>query len=233
MARSPKVHHFINCRWVASWLSIVYYRLAVRWKGSWLHIPASNGCEEDNTPPLHLVSTVQVHYPQGSRNLCLIKGLCSALHYMDLHEEASMMDSVANTVENLGLPQACQCIKKYMVKFVPCIGIGISYNTPRSFLSRSRTKRNNRKMTIKSLLTEKTPFPTLVILLGADESVNHAFCVVDDLIFDATHHKALKLCEDSLHWTCGKLGYKDIYFALRFKRGWKCHDLRRTMKLHK
>jgi hypothetical protein len=52
-------------------------------------------------------------------------------------------------------------------------------------------------------VTERTPYLTLLRPVGLDGSLDHAICVVDDLIFDARLKYALKLCEESLHFVCG------------------------------
>ena len=63
-----------------------------------------------------------------------------------------------------------------------------------------------------------------MISKGKDKSVNHAICVIDDLIFDSTQSLALKLTHSTLDWLCGekegdnkeKVGCEDIYRALCF-----------------
>jgi hypothetical protein len=51
-----------------------------------------------------------------------------------------------------------------------------------------------------------------------DGSNNHAFVVVDDLIFDCTQTHAMKLCRESLDWICGENGIASINIALRFNQ---------------
>ena len=88
-------------------------------------------------------------------------------------------------------------------------------------------------MTINDLVNNKTQFPTVVIPMGKDESVGHAVCVVDDLIFDSAQKTALKLCKDSLDWIYGEEGCKGIYSALRFhQRVGRGHAFCRTMETH-
>ena len=79
-----------------------------------------------------------------------------------------------------------------------------------------KKKKNINKMSIDDLLNDKTEHPTIVIPLGNDRKVSHAFCVIDDLIFDSTQKFALKLCQDSIDWICGDCGCMDIYVAVRF-----------------
>ena len=88
-------------------------------------------------------------------------------------------------------------------------------------------------MTLQDLLQNKSPFPTLVIPRGNDMSVNHAICVVDDIIFDSTQPKALWLTRESLDWICGKQGCEGIHMALRFERGFHTNTLRRDLHLHR
>jgi hypothetical protein len=58
----------------------------------------------------------------------------------------------------------------------------------------------------------------LIIPLGRDKSLNHAVCVIDDLIFDSTQEFALKLKKKSLDWICGDDGVLMIDGAIRFTR---------------
>ena len=66
-------------------------------------------------------------------------------------------------------------------------------------------------------MEDKTIYPTFVIPIGNDGSTGHAICIVDDLIFDSTQENALILGREYLDWICGKIEYKDIYVAIRFK----------------
>ena len=61
-------------------------------------------------------------------------------------------------------------------------------------------------MTVESLVQEKSTFPTVVIPRGYDMSVNHAVCVVDDLVFDSTQLKALCLFKETFDGICGDNG---------------------------
>jgi len=47
--------------------------------------------------------------------------------------------------------------------------------------------------------------------------VNHACCVIDDLVFDASVDYALKLDSRSFDWICGQQGCSGIHCALRFQ----------------
>ena len=48
---------------------------------------------------------------------------------------------------------------------------------------------------------------------------NHAFCVVDDLIFDSTQSFAMKLMKESVEWICKPNdGFERIKAAYRFQQ---------------
>ena len=101
-------------------------------------------------------------------------------------------------------------------------------------------KRNNKacvnpydkkdKLSIKDLIKNNPSHPLLVIPRGNDCGVGHAVCMIDDLIFDATQEKALKLSKESFDWVCGKGGFDGIYVAIKFDSGWKTSPLKRKAK---
>ena len=81
------------------------------------------------------------------------------------------------------------------------------------------SEKKRKKISVEHLVQKPSPYPTLVIPLGNDGSVNHSICVVDDLIFDSTQQFALKLCHKSFHWIAGELGSnKHVLGAIRFHR---------------
>jgi hypothetical protein len=65
-------------------------------------------------------------------------------------------------------------------------------------------------------VSRKTPYLTLVHPKGRDGSVDHAVCVVDDIIFDSTLTHAMKLCEESFHAVCGGKGMAELGRVIRF-----------------
>ena len=79
----------------------------------------------------------------------------------------------------------------------------------------------------------KTEFPTVVIPLGLNKSCKHAICVVDDLIFDSTQARALKLTKESLDWIVGGKGIDKINEAYRFSRGNGAKKKKFTHKMKK
>ena len=73
---------------------------------------------------------------------------------------------------------------------------------------------------MQELITNKTPFPTLVVPLGKDGSISHAITIVDDLFIDSTQKHALKLCAESFDWAVGNTCI-GIYRAIWFQHPWK------------
>jgi ABC-type arginine transport system permease subunit len=107
-----------------------------------------------------------------------------------------------------------------MLQYAPIIGRPIIYTHPQ--------KRKTKKMTLAEITTVPSPYPTLVIPFGSDSSLNHAICVVDNLIFDSTQSHALKCGMEAISWVCasGSKGVCDVYEALRFQYPEQCSPLK-------
>ena len=213
--------------WVANWMSVIFYEICKKLPWTWLHIPAGNS--RDDLAPTKLLMNVKVHYPQGRRNLCMVKSLASAMFYVGLRHESGMIDSLSKAFENLELKLAFQKLQEAMKMKAPTIGIGVVYNLPWS--RRNRRKKKHKRMTLDELVATKTIFPTLIIPRGVDGQVSHAVCVVDDLIFDSSQQYALHLSKESFDWICGERGFRDLYLVVRFKHsyGKKVPQLKREM----
>ena len=95
----PKSEPKINPRWVACWVTLVFYKLLLKLKKWWVHIPASNSIFEN--APDNLKTRVQMKYQQGDRNLCLIKSFASALFYICLKNISGQINSQSNGYEHL------------------------------------------------------------------------------------------------------------------------------------
>ena len=90
----PKLDPKINPRWVACWVTVVFYKLLLKLKKQWVHIPAGNSTFE--TAPEKLQTSVKMKFQQGYRNLCLIKSLASVLFYIGLKDESGHINSQCN-----------------------------------------------------------------------------------------------------------------------------------------
>ena len=195
-----------------------------------MHVPI--GSSWPDLAPLRILSEISLKYPQGHKNLCLVKSLSSVLYYMGLVQESGELNLAAYKYEHLSIEEAYHTLQQDMRQYCPCIGIGMALVLPRSVGSRSTKRRRTTKLTLESLLEEKSAFPTVVIPRGTDMCVNHAICVVDDLVFDSTQPKALSLSRETFDWTCGEDGCEGIHLAVRFERGFKTKTLKRSVCLH-
>lgn len=69
---------------------------------------------------------------------------------------------------------------------------------------------------------------------GNDNSVDHAVCIIDDLIFNSTQAFAMKLKKESFDWICGDLGCNEEPFGvLRFNQSHtQTMSYKHQMKMH-
>ena len=97
-------------------------------------------------------------------------------------------------LESLPGTQGIEELRKTMRLTSPIIGQATVFNDSR--------KKKRRTLTIDDLVSNKTSFPTVVIPIGEDGSMHHAFCAVDDLVFDSTQPFALKCKRETMGWVC-------------------------------
>jgi hypothetical protein len=161
-----------------------------------------------------LITSIRVKYQQGDWNQCLFKATASALHYCGRSEAASRVSNAAPTVQYLSREKAILSLREKVMLHAPEIGGVIAFN-------QHRKRRKMNCLSLEELVQNKSIFPTMVIPRANDGSASHAVVVVDDIIFDATQSYALKLCQESFEWICGKDGVGGIERAVRFKKPWK------------
>lgn len=150
----------------------------------------------DEPPPRALTTNKKTLYQQVNRPFCLTYCLASALYYCRFEQEASMLAGQAIDVANYNMRSQLRRIIAFMPNLVPLIG-GVTVYNQRS----NSNGRKKRSLTWKTLFDTPSRFPTLLIpVKGRTGRMNHAVCVVDDLIFDASTPFALKLCMDSMEW---------------------------------
>jgi hypothetical protein len=164
-----------------------------------------------------------VAYQQGQQHRCLFLSLASALHYIGLPDEALRLAEASTSAEHNSGSEAIAALRTSMATLAPIVGRPTLFNT-------GRTGRKKRVLSIVDVW-KYTPYPTVVIPIGKDGSVNHAICVVDDLIFDSTLPYALKCRHESMDWICtgDHGGFVGIRQALRFSNPINCSPLLRIM----
>ena len=209
---TPIVVFDIRPEWVEFVFQPVFVELVKKQPFIWWPVVVGNAKIGNlDTVPSHLMTTVKVEYPQGDKNQCLFKSVASALHYCKQVEAASYFSNAAPTVQYLPRDKALKSLREGMEKHAPAIGGVIIFN-------QKQKRRTTKHISIDELIDNKTKYPTVVIPRGNDGSASHAVVVVDDIIFDATQLRALKLSRESFDWICGERGCGDIATALRFHR---------------
>ena len=178
---------------------------------------------EHDIAPQQFRTKVQVAYPQGQNDRCLFLCVASALHYMGLEEEAAKLAALGSKAEHVSGSTGIDELRESMIVCAPIVGRPMLFNTSK--------KKRKRPIHLKEIVTQLTPYPTLIIPLGADRSVNHAICVVDNLIFDSTQSFAMKCQVDAIGWicNCGKKGVADVFEAMRFQYPINCSPLDRMV----
>lgn len=174
-------------------------------------VGCSIGDAFDEDAPQDIITPVKLLYQQHSQRYCLTYSLASALYHCRLPLQAEILASQSKVFSKQHFDQALSSLKDFMKNLVPEIGLPTVYGTRTK--GHSRIKRH---MTWKRLFTEYTPYPTVVIPVMPDGNRTHAFCVVDDLIFDSSTSHALQLKRESVLWIFNDVEV-DISLALRFK----------------
>ena len=148
----------------------------------------------------------------------MFSSTASELAYCKRKREATNLICRSNKVENLDLLTQIQKIRDFMEPYIPSVGVCKLFGV--------RTSRHKRQdITLQELCEEITPYITIVIPQMMNGSQNHAFCVVDDLIFDSTQVKAMKLQESSVEWICQpNKGFRKIHSAYCFNQKWKTKE---------
>lgn len=175
--------------------------------GQW--VGPSAGDSGDGHAPIHLCTDVKLLYQQHGNPFCFIYSLANALFYCKYNWQAIDLAGQAPRFAAMHSKQAISELKAYMANLLPVIGRPTLYGI--------RTGRNKKKrtLTFDDLFTNLTPYPTLVVPFTTDVNSTHAFCVIDDLIFDSITPFALKLQKESVDWIFNGADAK-IDYALRF-----------------
>ena len=175
----------------------------------WVSLPLGDPC--DDPPPVNLITKIKCLYEQLDKPYCITYCMASALFYCDFQKEAGYLAAQASLLAPLHMNAQLECLKSFLPNLVPLIGGATIYG--------KRCAGNNKKkrsITWNDLFTDITPYPTLVIPSRQDNGrMTHAFCVVDDLIFDSCASNALKLKMESVNWIFQNEPV-DIFIALRF-----------------
>jgi len=183
---------------------------AKRKPNTWISPPI--GDPWDFPPPPHLTTKVKTLYEQLGRRFCISYSVASALFYCGFKEQAMILAEQAQTFSKIDMTTALKSMDDFFQHNVCPIGQPWIYN-----VRLSANNRCKRKMDWNDLFTNITPYPTLVVPVTKSGRMNHAFCVVDDLIFDSSTPYALPLRMESVSWIFDGEEV-DIYTAHRYQQ---------------
>ena len=215
---------YLRARWVKWVFKPAFWGMLMSNPGRWMPVPV--GSTNPNLAPSGVCTTVECRYQQKDAEYCLVYSLASALHYVGLEKEALELAAIVEDTSDVSIDVAIQTLIVNMKVKVPQIGSHIMYGAFRKKAKAAPAP------SIRDLCLEKTIYPSLVVPLGCDGSLNHAVCVVDDIVFDSTQAFALHLCLATFNWTVGEGGCKGIHAICRFEQPAKkgCGTLTREIK---
>jgi hypothetical protein len=219
---SGKVFDYqLSPEWVEYVFNLVFTQLIRRFPGTWFHVPIGSAVVEEE-PSSALYMSVHVAYRQENNDYCLPYAVASCLYYMGHPTVALEVSKQATDWCELPGDMVLHAVRSFMIEHLPAEGQPMVFNQKRS------RKRKMVPLSRAELVSERTPFLTLIRPVGNDGSIDHAVCVVDDLIFDARLPNTLKLCAESLDMICGPKGMLHLGIVFRFclphgthKRKWE------------
>jgi len=187
---------------------------------TWLRVPPGNPKQYKSTmqsdvPVLHPCS-LRIKYPQGQLRTCMIGSLASCLYYMGTAEKKTGMAEKADAI-----------MKDH----------GLLSKTEKVFNSFFHIVNQNCKDLYKFLWNKEFSFdqeeqlfdmPTMVVLVGRDNSMDHAITVYKDMIFDTSTENVLSRCRQTLDWCC-PTGFQKIDRAYSLKEKPE-HEKKQTKK---
>jgi len=185
-------------------------KAAVTFPGTWMF--PRIGDPSNGIAPDYLKTTVPTAYQQHEKAYCLTYSMASALLYCGFKDQAEWLAGTAPIFSAMDYTTAITRLRAWMAICVPIIGQPTIYG--------KRTARHNRfkrHFTWEDLFNDITTYPTLVVPILPNGDATHAFCVVDDLIFDSITPNALKLHMDSVKWVFNDSESR-IFLALRFNK---------------
>jgi hypothetical protein len=202
----------LNPAWCENVFELFLTQLCRLYPGNWFHVPigSAHGIPEAiASPPFN---PVVVRYQQKDRAYYLSYSVASCLNYMGHLDEASKVAAAAPDLVSLPGDMAFEKLRAIlMIEVLPHMGLCMVWN------GKKRQRYKSRKvMSVGEIVSSKTPYLTLVQPKGTDGSVDHAVCVVDDIIFDSTLTYALKLRKESFDVVCGPSGMAELGRAIRF-----------------
>jgi len=175
---------------------------------TWIEIDAGAAKQRSNKPTIDASIDVPLNYciqPIGE-NTCILASLINAMHYMNDTRARDIL------VENIG-------------KSISHGEYGKHSKTRRGFcaviMNDFVTGYITKCLPHFDILNDRCIWPTLCILKGTDDGINHAITVVENFIFDGNSDVALPLTRENLDWCCASVdnpsaSFDKVFHAYRF-----------------
>jgi len=171
----------------------------------WIPVPIGDGSKR--RAPVELLTDVPLKYVQKEQeSLCLYYSLASVLHYLGWRRAARDVCKLGMDSQHLPGKDQVGTLLAHLQASVPQFGRTVKYN-------KATSSKGTRVLDLEDLIRNKTTRPLVLIPLACDGQVSHAVCIIDDLVFDSTQQRAMKLIMDSLHWSCGRCGFESVWEA--------------------
>ena len=178
---------------------------------TWVSLPL--GDSRADSPPVHLCTNVKCLYEQHEKPYCVTYCAASALFYCGFDLQARDLAAQAPLLAPLCMNSQLDNLRTFLPNLVPLIG-GVTVFGKRC----AGNNKKKRSFSWEDLFTDMTPYPILVVAARKSNGrMTHAFCVVDDLIFDSSSSFALKLTMESINWIFMD-DPVDLFVAYRFNQ---------------
>jgi hypothetical protein len=204
-----KVYDYqLSPEWIEYVFNLVFTQLCRRFPGTWFHVPIGSArieaelsenivsakssakseaeiLEETGSATIeaessnNLATDVFIAYKQREDDYCLPYAIASCLFYMGHPTAAEGVSDQAGDWCCMPGDKVLDAVRNHMIEHLPSEGQAMVFNQKKS------KRRKLVQLTCSELISERTPYLTLIRPVGKDGSMDHAVCVVDDLIFDS------------------------------------------------
>ena len=177
---------------------------------SWVPVPlgASRECNKHLDM---LVESVPLKYPQYELETCTFMSMASALHYCATTLEMGdkqFASTLAQGAQGYVRGKSAHAQLDILVKLV---------REKSKYFRKYELRAKKNKVAEWNILQKKSPWPTLVVLLGADGGMSHSVTIVNNLVFNSNCSYAMDLSKKTLDWCCNcNGGFERATFAVRF-----------------
>jgi hypothetical protein len=178
---------------------------------SWIPVPLGDSRSGGVGPGDLLIASVPLKYRQFEEATCTFMGMASALHYCATKlkmGDKHVADRLASVAGSQALGNNARSQLDVLTKLV---------KAKNNYWRKHELRAKQRTLDEWDILNGRTPFPTLVVLLGGDGGQSHSVTVVNDLVFDSNCTHAMRLSKETLDWCCNcQAGFVRAAYALRF-----------------